>query len=98
MLHNVAMAQLWELGVRGTTLDVAAAWKEALLLIALVVVAWKARRLPAVRRLAGLGFSIEVDRGPIAPVVAGYAEPDVLGFSLYPWNAAYSTLYASTAS
>ncbi len=48
-LHNVAMAQLWELGVRGTTLDVAAAWKEGLLLVALVVVAWKVRQLPAVR-------------------------------------------------
>ena len=43
------MAQLWELGVRGTTLDVAAAWKEALLLVALLVVAWHVRRLPAVR-------------------------------------------------
>ncbi|MCE3286752.1 MAG: hypothetical protein K0S64_358 [Gaiellaceae bacterium] len=48
VLHNVAMAQLWELGVRGTTLDVAAAWKEALLLVALLVVSWKVRRLPAV--------------------------------------------------
>ena len=47
-LHNAAMAQLWELGVRGTTLDVVAAWKETLLLAALVVVAWKVRRLPAV--------------------------------------------------
>jgi hypothetical protein len=43
------MAQLWDLGVRGTTLDAVAAWKEGLLLIALVVVAWKVRRLPAVR-------------------------------------------------
>ena len=43
------MAQLWELGVRGTTLDFAAAWKEALLLVALVVVAWRVRRWPAVR-------------------------------------------------
>jgi hypothetical protein len=42
------MAQLWELGVRGTTLDVVAAWKEALLLVALLVVAWKVRRLPGV--------------------------------------------------
>ncbi len=49
MLHNVAMAQLWDLGVRGTSLDVVAAWKEALLLVALLVVAWKVRRLPAVR-------------------------------------------------
>jgi hypothetical protein len=48
VLHNAAMAQLWELGVRGTTLDVVAAWKEALLLVALLVVAWKVRRLPAV--------------------------------------------------
>jgi hypothetical protein len=47
-LHNAAMAQLWELGVRGTALDVVAAWKEALLLLALIVVAWKVRRLPAV--------------------------------------------------
>jgi O-Antigen ligase len=48
-LHNAAMAQLWELRVRGTTLDVVAAWKEALLLVALGVVAWHVRRLPAVR-------------------------------------------------
>ena len=48
VLHNVAMAQLWELGVRGTRLDVAAAWKEALLLFALLVVAWNVRRLPAI--------------------------------------------------
>jgi hypothetical protein len=47
-LHNAAMAQLWELGIRGTALDVVAAWKEALLLLALLVVAWKVRRLPAV--------------------------------------------------
>ena len=43
------MAQLWDLGVRGTALDVVAAWKEGLLLVALFVVAWKVRRLPAVR-------------------------------------------------
>ena len=48
VVHNAAMAQLWELGVRGTTLDVVAAWKEALLLVALLVVAWRVRRLPAV--------------------------------------------------
>jgi O-antigen ligase/polysaccharide polymerase Wzy-like membrane protein len=47
-LHNAAMAQLWELGVRGTQLDVIAAWKEALLLVALVVVAWRVRKLPAI--------------------------------------------------
>jgi hypothetical protein len=43
------MAQLWDLGVRGTTLDVVAAWKEALVLVALLVVAWHVRRLPAVQ-------------------------------------------------
>ena len=48
-LHNVAMAQLWELGVRGNTLDAVAAWKEALLLGALLLVAWHVRHLPAVR-------------------------------------------------
>ena len=41
------MAQLWELGVRGTALDVAAAWKDALLLAALLVVLARLRRLPA---------------------------------------------------
>ena len=45
-VHNAAMAQLWDLGVRGRALDAAAAWKEALLLIALVAAAWNARRLP----------------------------------------------------
>ncbi|MGH3065236.1 MAG: O-antigen ligase family protein [Gaiellaceae bacterium] len=42
------MAQLWDLGVRGTSLDVVAAWKEAAVLVAVVVVVWKVRRLPAV--------------------------------------------------
>jgi O-Antigen ligase len=42
-LHNAAMAQLWDLGVRGTTLDVVAAWKEAVLLVVFAVLAWKAR-------------------------------------------------------
>ena len=49
VLHNAVMAQLWDLGVRGTTLDVVAAWKEALLLVALLLVAWHVRRFPAVR-------------------------------------------------
>jgi hypothetical protein len=48
-LHNVAMAQLWDIGVRGSALDVLAAWKEVLLLVALLVAAWRVRRLPAVR-------------------------------------------------
>ena len=43
------MAQLWDLGVRGSTLDVVAAWKDALLLVALLVVAWHVRRRPTVK-------------------------------------------------
>jgi len=38
-LHNVVMALLWRAGVRGTTLTVVAAWKDVLLLVALVLVA-----------------------------------------------------------
>jgi len=48
VLHNVAMAQLWELGVRGTALDVVAAWKEGVLLVALLLVVWHVRHKPAV--------------------------------------------------
>jgi len=47
-LHNVVMAGLWEIGVRGTALDAFAAWKEALLLAALAVVAWNVRSRPVV--------------------------------------------------
>ncbi len=48
VVHNAAMAQLWEVGVRGRALDVAAAWKEALLLVALAAALWGARRVPKV--------------------------------------------------
>jgi O-Antigen ligase len=48
-LHNVAMATLWEWGVRGTALDVVSAWKEALLAVGLGAAIWHARRLPALR-------------------------------------------------
>ena len=54
------MAQLWEVGVRGTVLDAVAAWKEALLLVALVLVAWHVRRLPAVRAADVLAASSTV--------------------------------------
>ncbi len=36
-LHNLAMALLWQAGVRDTALDVVAAWKDVLLLVALVL-------------------------------------------------------------
>jgi hypothetical protein len=35
-LHNLAMALLWQAGLRGGALDVAAAWKEAVLVVAFV--------------------------------------------------------------
>jgi hypothetical protein len=47
-LHNVAMAELWHVGLRGRALDVVSAWKDALLLAAFLVLAWKVRGLPAV--------------------------------------------------
>jgi len=45
-LHNVAMAELWELGVRDAALDVVSAWKELLLALALGFVVWRQRGLP----------------------------------------------------
>jgi hypothetical protein len=48
-VHNAAMAQLWELGVRGRRLDVVAAWKEGLLLLALLLAVWGARGRPSLR-------------------------------------------------
>lgn len=42
-------------------------------------------------------FSIALERRAIERVVAGYDRPDVLGFSLYPWNAAYSLAVAAAA-
>jgi hypothetical protein len=47
-LHNTVMAELWEAGVRGTALDVVAAWKEVLLAGALVAALVAAGRLPGV--------------------------------------------------
>jgi hypothetical protein len=74
VLHNAVMAQLWDLGVRGTTLDVVAAWKEALLLVALLLVAWHVRRFPAVRAADVLALAYAV------VIVVYFAIPqDVLG-------------------
>jgi O-antigen ligase/polysaccharide polymerase Wzy-like membrane protein len=74
VLHNAVMAQLWDLGVRGTALDVVAAWKEALLLLALLLVAWHVRRLPAVKAADILALAYAI------VVVVYFAIPqDVLG-------------------
>jgi hypothetical protein len=45
-LHNLAMALLWDLGLRDTPLDVVSAWKEVLLAAALGLVVWRQRGLP----------------------------------------------------
>ena len=45
-LHNLVMAELWDAGIRGTSLDVVAAWKDVLLAAALAVALLGARTLP----------------------------------------------------
>ncbi|HEY3185797.1 MAG TPA: O-antigen ligase family protein [Gaiellaceae bacterium] len=45
-LHNFAMAELWDAGVRGFWLDVASAWKEVVLFAALVLVVRARRGVP----------------------------------------------------
>ena len=45
-LHNIAMAGLWDLGVRDFALDVVSAWKEVLLAAALAAVIWRRRGIP----------------------------------------------------
>ena len=45
-VHNLAMAELWDAGIRGASLDVVAAWKDVLLAVALVVALLGARSVP----------------------------------------------------
>src|SRR6187402_3925153 len=47
--------------------------------------------------LAAVEFSIVLERRAIAQAVAELGCPDVLGLSLYPWNAAYSLAVAAAA-
>jgi radical SAM superfamily enzyme YgiQ (UPF0313 family) len=47
--------------------------------------------------LAGTSFDIAAIRQPLDRAVATLAAPDVLGVSLYPWNAAYSLAVAAAA-
>ena len=47
--HNLAMALLWQAGVRDLALDVVAAWKEALLLVALVAALAASGAIPRLR-------------------------------------------------
>jgi hypothetical protein len=46
-LHNLVMALLWDAGLRGTALDVVAAWKDVLLLVALAAAVAAAGSVPA---------------------------------------------------
>ena len=45
-LHNLAMAELWDVGVRGSALDAVSAWKEVLLAAAFAAIIWRRRGLP----------------------------------------------------
>jgi O-Antigen ligase len=45
-LHNLAMASLWGVGVRGFALDAISAWKEVLLAVALGAIVWRRRAIP----------------------------------------------------
>ena len=44
--HNLAMAELWDLGVRDLALDAVSAWKEVLLALALGILVWRRRGIP----------------------------------------------------
>ena len=46
-VHNLVMAELWDVGIRGASLDVVAAWKDVLLAAALVVALLAAGKLPS---------------------------------------------------
>lgn len=45
-LHNLVMALLWQAGVRNTALDVAASWKDVLLLVAVILALTAAGSIP----------------------------------------------------
>ena len=44
--HNLAMALLWDAGVRDVALDAVSAWKEVLLALALGAIVWRRRGIP----------------------------------------------------
>jgi hypothetical protein len=44
--HNLAVSQLWHAGLRGGSLSAVSAWKDVLLVLALVAVVWSRRSLP----------------------------------------------------
>jgi O-Antigen ligase len=56
-LHNLVMSELWRAGVRGAALTVVAAWKDVLLVGALVLVVAARRRLPVSSPADWLGLA-----------------------------------------
>jgi O-antigen ligase/polysaccharide polymerase Wzy-like membrane protein len=72
-LHNLVMAMAWDAGVRGTSLDVLAAWKDALLAAALAVALWGARRIPVDHTSRRANLAAWADR-----LALGYAAVVVL--------------------
>jgi O-antigen ligase/polysaccharide polymerase Wzy-like membrane protein len=81
-VHNAAMAGLYTAGVRGTTLTLIAAWKEALLAVALVRVARDAARAralpfrPGVADALALAFGVLVVAYALVPQSALGGEAD----------------------
>jgi hypothetical protein len=62
-LHNLAMSQLWHAGVRGSALSAVSAWKDVLVVVALVAVWWPRRReafRPATLDWLALAFGLLV--------------------------------------
>lgn len=45
-LHNLVMAELWQLGLRGGALELVSAWKDVLLAAGLAAALWAARSVP----------------------------------------------------
>jgi hypothetical protein len=87
-LHNFAMAMLWRSGVRGASLSVVSAWKEALLLAALVLVVVERRALPFSRSFVpdvlALAFAAFVVVYAVVPqsVFGGGATPKGIAYAL----------------
>jgi len=73
-VHNLVMAELWHAGLRGTGLTVVAAWKDVLLLVALVLVV----RLHGLRRPASAIDRLALAFGAFV-VVYGLLPQSLLG-------------------
>src|SRR5437660_8849302 len=82
-VHNLVLSARWGAGVRGSSLEAIAAWKEALLAVALLRVAYDARRArrfpfrPGLVDALALGFAAFVVLYAILPQgpLGGHAGP-----------------------